>query len=70
VSERLGISGEEAAKLADETDRNRARYHRQYYQRDWADPANYHLTLNTAALGLDGAAEVIVERAKAAGWGR
>jgi CMP/dCMP kinase len=65
VAERLGMSLENAAALTDETDRNRARYHREYYQRDWADPANYHLTLNTAALGLDGAAELIVGRARA-----
>jgi cytidylate kinase len=68
VIERLGVPPEEAARLTDETDRNRARYHRQHYQRDWADPANYHLVLNTAALGLDGAAEVIVARARALGW--
>jgi cytidylate kinase len=69
VAARLGVSAEEAAKLTDETDKNRARYHRQYYQGDWTDPANYHLVLNTAALGLDGAAAVIVGRAKALGWG-
>jgi CMP/dCMP kinase len=68
VAERLRIAPEEAARLTDETDRNRARYHRQHYHRDWSDPANYHLTLNTAALGLDGAAEVIVGRAMALGW--
>ena len=38
VVERLGVSAEEAAELTDETDRNRARYHRQYYRRDWGDP--------------------------------
>lgn len=68
VIERLGMPMEAAARLTEETDRNRARYHRQHYQRDWADPANYHLVLNTAALGLDGAAEVIVARARALGW--
>jgi cytidylate kinase len=68
IAQRLGLPQEEAATLTDETDRNRSRYHRQHYQRDWADPANYHLTLNTAALGLDGAAEVVVARAKALGW--
>ena len=68
VIERLGVPMEEAARLTEETDRNRARYHRQHYQRDWADPANYHLVLNTAALGLEGAAEVIVARARALGW--
>jgi cytidylate kinase len=68
VAQRLGVPAEEAARLTDETDKNRARYHRQHYQRDWSDPANYHLVLNTAALGLDGAAEVIVGRARALGW--
>jgi hypothetical protein len=60
---------ENSTNITDETDKNRARYHRQYYQGDWTDPANYHLVLNTAALGLDGAAAVIVGRAKALGWG-
>jgi cytidylate kinase len=68
IAQRLGLPQEEAATLTDETDRNRSRYHRQHYQRDWADPANYHLVLNTAALGLDGAAEVVVGRARALGW--
>jgi cytidylate kinase len=68
VVKRLGVPTEEAARLTDETDKNRARYHRQHYQRDWSDPANYHLVLNTAALGLDGAAEVVVGRARALGW--
>jgi cytidylate kinase len=68
VAERLGVPPEDAARLTDETDRNRARYHRQHYQRDWGDPANYHLVLNTAALGLDGAAAMIVARARALGW--
>jgi CMP/dCMP kinase len=69
IAQRLGMPLEEAATLTDETDRNRSRYHRQHYQRDWADPANYHLVLNTAAIGLDGAAEVVVGRARALGWG-
>ena len=68
VIARLGVSAEDAAALTDETDRNRSRYHREYYKRDWADPANYHLVLNTAALGFDGAVDVIVGRARALGW--
>jgi cytidylate kinase len=68
VVERLGIPAEEARSLMDDTDRNRARYHKQHYRRDWNDAANYHLVINTAALGLDGAAEVIVWRARSLGW--
>jgi cytidylate kinase len=70
AAERLGMSAEDAARVVDETDRMRARYHREYYQRDWGDPANYHMTLNTMALGIDGAAEVIVREAQRRGWGR
>jgi cytidylate kinase len=65
---RLGVSPGEAAAVTDDTDKMRARYHRQHYQRDSNDPVNYHLVLNTAALGLDGAAEVVIQRARALGW--
>jgi cytidylate kinase len=68
AAERLGVSLADAATLTDDTDKNRARYHRQHYERDWNDPVNYHMLLNTAALGLDGAAAVIVGRARALGW--
>jgi len=66
--ERLGVDPKQAEKVLDDTDQNRARYHRQHYNRDWLDPVNYHLTLNTHALGFDGTAEVIVARARAM-WG-
>jgi cytidylate kinase len=68
AAERLGVSPEEAARVMDDTDKMRARYHREYYDRDWADPVNYHMVLNTGALGLDGAARVVVRRAEELGW--
>ncbi|HEU5039402.1 MAG TPA: cytidylate kinase-like family protein [Gemmatimonadales bacterium] len=68
AAERLGASPEDAARILDDTDRNRARYHREYYKRDWSDPAGYHMTLNTVALGLAGAVEVIVGEARRR-WG-
>jgi cytidylate kinase len=68
VAARLGVGPEEAAAAVDESDRTRARYHQQYYQRDWNDPVNYHLVLNTGTLGLDGATEVIVAEARRRGW--
>jgi cytidylate kinase len=68
AAERLGVPPAEAASITDDTDKMRARYHRQYYERDWNDPTNYHMLLNTAALGLEGAAAVIVGRARALGW--
>jgi cytidylate kinase len=66
--QRLGSDPSRAAAVLDETDRNRARYHREHYRRDWNDPAYFHMVLNTGALGFGGAAEVIVARAGALGW--
>jgi len=65
---RLGCSAEKAAAVLDETDKMRARYNREYYHRDWNDPLNYHLVINTGVLGFEGAAEVVVGRARAMGW--
>lgn len=66
--ERLGLSPEEARVQLERSDENRGRYHRQYYQRNWDDPVNYHMTLNTAALGVEGAVSLVVARARAL-WG-
>lgn len=68
VSDRLAIDHKAADRQIGETDAQRSRYHKQYYGRDWDNPVNYHLVLNTAALGFDGAANVIVARARALGW--
>jgi cytidylate kinase len=60
IADRLGISFEEAGRRVRDVDAHRARYHQQYYHRDWADPAGYHLVVNTGWLGVDRAAAVIV----------
>jgi cytidylate kinase len=64
AAERLSLSREEAARITDETDKSRARYHKEYYKREWADPVGYHMTLNTETLGLDGAAVIIADAAR------
>ncbi|NRA08140.1 MAG: cytidylate kinase-like family protein [Myxococcales bacterium] len=66
--ERLRVPAEEAPNRLAETDRNRERYHREYYGRDWNDPANYHMVLNTDLLGYRGSADLILARARALGW--
>lgn len=68
ICERFGVEPEEAARQIEEMDTMRARYHREYYERDWNDPVNYHFTLNTGTLGLAGATDVIVARARGLGW--
>lgn len=64
IAKRLGVSIEEAQKRVRDVDAHRARYHKQYYNRDWADPHHYHLTLNTELLGIEGSAALIVAAVK------
>lgn len=66
--EHLGVAEADAQKVLDTTDRNRERYHRELYARDWNDPVLYHMVLNTELLGADGAAKLIVARARELGW--
>ncbi|HEY8257562.1 MAG TPA: cytidylate kinase-like family protein [Gemmatimonadales bacterium] len=68
AARRLAVPPAKAEEILDATDKMRARYSQQYYHRDWHDSANYHMVLNTEALGLDGAVDAIVARARALGW--
>lgn len=60
ICDRLSVGEDEARKRIREVDDNRARYHKQYYNRDWRDARNYHLTLNTGWLGLERSADLVV----------
>jgi len=66
--ERRGVDPGQAARVVEETDRSRRRFHREFYGRDWDDPTNYHMVLNTERLGFEGAAGVIALRARELGW--
>ena len=57
---RLGIDPAEAQRIVDDTDRQRARYHKEYYGRDWTDATNYHLTINTGWVGMEKATQMVV----------
>ncbi len=65
VAERHEISDTEAEKLVHDTNRDRANYVRKHWNRDWSAYANYHACLNTDWLGTDGAAEIVVQLARA-----
>lgn len=58
--ERLGVPEKEAERKLVETDSNRARYHKQYYKRDWNDASNYDLVVNTERLGIEGAVGAVM----------
>ena len=63
--ERLGISPKEAARKVDETDAQRKAYVKRHYGRDWTDPTNYHVIVNTALLGLEQATATVLATAHA-----
>ena len=65
---RFGMSESEARAAIAERDTSRARYHLELYHRVWADPVNYHFVLNTEVLGVVGAADMIIARARTLGW--
>jgi CMP/dCMP kinase len=60
----LGIAREDAARVVAETNHNREQYVKRHWKRDWRDFANYHVCVNTAWLGLDGAADLVVQLAR------
>lgn len=68
VMARHALGPWDAERLMDDTDRSRARYHREYYERDWADPTHYHLVVNTGLLGYEGAGDLVVDHARRLGW--
>lgn len=59
IAARKGVDMKEAEKQVNDSDGNRARYHKQYYQREWKDASNYHLVVNTGKVGVEGAVDLI-----------
>lgn len=64
VIENLGISAADAPKKVTEMNHQREAYVRLHWKRNWRDVANYDLCVNTATLGLDGAARLVTEVAR------
>jgi cytidylate kinase len=60
----LGVKPDEARKTVVEMNARSEEYVKRHWKRDWRDVANYHLCVNTAWLGLDGAAELITQVAR------
>ena len=60
----LGIKPDEARKKVIEMNERREEYVKRHWKREWRDLANYHLCVNTAWLGLDGAAELVTRMAR------
>lgn len=66
--ERLKVDRKEAEPTMHEIDEGRRRYVKTHYGRQWGDPTNYHLVVNTDAFTYDQCADLIVEATKVRGW--
>jgi len=62
--QRESMSAEEAARLVDETNRQRDQWVRLHWERDRRAHENYDLSVNTERLGIQGAADLIVAAAR------
>lgn len=62
--EKLGVRREDAHRTVTEMNEQRDDYVKRHWKREWRDLANYHLCVNTAWLGTEGAAELIVQVAR------
>ncbi len=65
VCERMDMDAAQAERLIDTTNHQRAQYVRTHFGREWAAPENYDLCVNTAALGLQGAGDLVLTAARA-----
>lgn len=63
--ERDGIGGEAAAKRVDEINAQREQWVRKHWNREWRAHSNYHLSVNTEWLGIEGAARLVSSAARA-----
>ena len=57
---RQGMSEGQARKKVDDTDRERQAFYRKHYGQEVVHPTHYDVMVNTGALSLEAAAEVIV----------
>jgi cytidylate kinase len=61
---RFGLSEAQARRKMHETDSNRAAYIHQLYGRDWCDPDEYDLVVNTGRIGYTATSEIIMRGLK------
>ena len=58
------VGQDEADKMIAEQNKQRDQYVRRHWNRNWLAHENYHLCVNTAWLGIDGAASLVIDTAR------
>lgn len=59
VMQRYNLSEDEARRALRSVDKRRASYYNYYTDQAWGDMRNYHLTIDSGDLGIDGSVELI-----------
>lgn len=67
VSERNGISFDEAMSLIEKKDKVREEYYNYYTYCNWGKASNYDLCIDSSILGIEGTADYIIDFAKKSG---
>ena len=62
--ETFKVGPDEADKIISDQNKQREQYVRRHWNRNWLAQENYHLCVNTAWLGLDEAAKLVIDAAR------
>jgi hypothetical protein len=62
--DKFGLTVDEADRRVTEMNRMREAYVKRHWHRNWLAQENYHLCLNTSWLGIEEAAELVIQTAK------
>lgn len=67
-AKRNGIPIKEAAKRVQDKDRERAMYYQRYTGQMWGVVTGYHLSVNTGPIGIENAADLVIEYVRMMGY--
>lgn len=68
VVRRLQVDAKTAEKIINRKENNRKEYYNGYTLGNWGDSSTYKMCINTSAIGMEEAADLIIEFARKAGY--
>ena len=60
----FNITREEAPAVLKKKDKARANHYKYYTEKDWKEPSNYDICINSDAIGIDNAVNLICDMVK------
>ena len=61
IMELESLTYEEAGKVVEETDRDRAAYYHEHTGKAWGDVNDYHMIIDTSEIGIDNCANILMQ---------